>query len=49
MATLLTLVRTPFGAESCAFSGAGTCGEVFSREALADGESGVSEAVMKGR
>jgi len=49
MATLLTLVETPFGVESCVFSVAGARGEVFSRELLADGESGVSEAAMKGR
>ena len=35
-------------AESCVFSGAWTRGEVFSRELLADGESGLSEAAMKG-
>jgi len=49
MATLLTLLETPFGAESCVFSVSGARGEVFSRELLADGESGVSEAAMKGR
>src|SRR5258707_5266612 len=49
MATLLTLVETPFGAESCASSGAGGRAEVFSRESLADRESGESEAAMKRR
>jgi hypothetical protein len=49
MATLLTLVETPSGVESCVFSGVWTRGEVFSRELLADGESGLSEAAMKGR
>src|SRR5260221_13592481 len=49
MATLLTLVETPFGAESCASSGAGGRAEVFSRESLADRESGVSEPDLKGR
>jgi len=49
MATLLTLVETPFGEESCASSGAGGRAEVFSPESLADRESGVSEAAMKGQ
>src|SRR6202158_1047502 len=48
MATLLTSVETPFGGESCASSGAGTCAEVFSRESLTDRESGMSEAAKKG-
>src|ERR1700687_2788651 len=49
MATLLTSVETPFGGESCASSGAGTCAEVFSRESLTDRESGMSEAAIKAR
>jgi len=49
MATLLTSVETPFGAESCAFSEVGAGGEVFSRESLADRESGMSEEGMKRR
>src|ERR1019366_911542 len=49
MATLLTLVETPFGVESCASSGAGTRAEVFSRESVADRGSGMSEAAIKAR
>jgi len=49
MATLLTLVETPFGAESCEFSGVVGRGEVFSPESLTGRASGMSEAGMKGR
>src|ERR1700716_1584150 len=45
-ATLLTLVETPFGVESCASLGRGGRAEVFSPESLAGGESGVSGAAM---
>jgi hypothetical protein len=48
MATLLTLVETPFGGESCASPKPGAGAEVFSRESVTDGESGVSEAAMVG-
>src|SRR5512141_1803092 len=49
MATLLTLVETPFGAESCAFSEAGGTAEVLSRESVTGRSSGVSGGGMKGR
>src|SRR5713226_149314 len=49
MVTLLTLVETPFGGESCASSGARGWAEVFSRESVTDRGSGVSEAAMTGR
>src|SRR5208337_76803 len=49
MATLLTLIETPFGAESCASSEAGRRAEVLSLELVTGRASGVSEADMKGR
>jgi hypothetical protein len=49
MATLLTLVETPFGGESCASSGPGDREEVFSRESVTDRGSGVSEEGITGR
>src|SRR5271157_3840349 len=47
MATPLTSVETPSGAESCASAEAGGHGEVLSREPITGGASGMSEAAME--